>query len=478
MQEQVNNNRIELGNLSFRDLFYKYVRFLPFFVLSVSLTLFAAYIYLRYSVPIYKVGCSMVIKSEQNGGGRSDKFEDVFINDKAQNIQNEIEILKSRPLMQRVVDSLHLQFTYYAIGKIKTVNIYRQRPFNVNVIQVTDSSRTFSIKVKFISKHEFRVNGDKQTYTFGQAFKNSNGSFSLSSTQNYDAGGEFNVVWLPTSVAAGAYAGALQIMPKTPGTGILNISMMTSHPQMGADIVNRLMEEYALFTIEQKREASNKTIAFIEKRLDVTGSDLDSIQGKLLDYKEKNNLIDAATQSGGYFEIISETDKLINESNGELNNAELVDAYLKDRNNEFSKVPSALSVKDATLEGLVTEFNKAQIERQQLLEANIPPDNPRVIEANAQINKLRLSIIESIKNLKASITSSIAEFRRRSLESQGQLQKMPRKEKEQLAIEQNLATLQSLYKYLQEKKKRRLFQELLLCLILTFLIRPFLQVLL
>src|SRR6185503_4199000 len=102
----------ELWNLSLRDLFYKYVRFLPLFVLSVAITLFAAFIYLRYTVPIYRVGSSLIIKSEQPGSGRSNNFEDVFINDRNQNIQSEIEILKSKPLMQRVVDSLHLQFTY------------------------------------------------------------------------------------------------------------------------------------------------------------------------------------------------------------------------------------------------------------------------------------------------------------------------------------------------------------------------------
>ena len=122
--------------MSFRDLFYKYVRYLPLFILSVALTLFAAYVYLRYTVPLYKVGGAMIIKSEQPGGGRSLAFEDQFINDRAQNIQSEIEILKSKPLMARVVDSLHLQLSYYAIGKIKTVNVYRTRPFDVKVVQV------------------------------------------------------------------------------------------------------------------------------------------------------------------------------------------------------------------------------------------------------------------------------------------------------------------------------------------------------
>jgi tyrosine-protein kinase Etk/Wzc len=453
MQETVNQNRSELWNMSFRDLFYKYVRFLPLFVLSVALTLFGAYIYLRYSIPIYRVGGSLVIKSEQGGGGRSDKFEDVFVNDKAQNIQNEIEILRSKPLMQRVIDSLHLQFTYYAKGKIKTVNVYKQRPFHVNVVHITDSSSTFSLKVKIINDRQFRINNDKQTYMFGQTFKNAYGSFNLSRNPYYPASGEHNVVWLPTAVAARVYAGALQITPRTPGTGILNISMMTDNSQMGADIVNKLMEEYAVYTIEQKREASEKIISFIDDRLDVTGSELDSIRRRLLDYKERNNLVDADAQSGNYFSMMGEADKLINEQSLELSKGEMINDYLQDKRNEYSKVPTTLLIQDPTFGALVAEYNKTQSERQQLLEAGITPGHPSVKEANAQIEKLRIRILESLKNIRSSISSSISEFRRRNQESQSQLKLMPRKVKEQLEIEQNLVARQNLYKFLQEKRE-------------------------
>ncbi|HEY6062054.1 MAG TPA: GNVR domain-containing protein, partial [Chitinophagaceae bacterium] len=453
MQEKDNNSRSELWSLSVRDLFYKYVRFLPLFVLSVALTLFGAYIYLRYSIPVYRVGGSLVIKSEQGSGGRSDKFEDVFINDKAQNIQNEIEILKSRPLMQRVVDSLHLQFSYYAVGKIKTVNIYNQCPFRIQTVQIADSSLGFKIKVKLTGGNEFLVNGNKQTYSYGQTFKTGNGSFSLTRNPYAPPTGEYNIVWTPTWAAAGAFAGALQLNPKTPGTGILNISIMTTHPQMGADILNKLMEEYALYTIEQKREESEKIISFIDQRLGVTGRELDSIQQVLLDFKERNNLIDAETQSSGYFSIVSESDKIINEQTLELGKVDMVKEYLKDKKNEFSKVPSTLAVEDATLGGLVGEYNKVQIERQQLLDAGVTPDNPGVKETNAQIEKLRVNILESLKNISSSISSSISEFRRRSREGQTQLQRMPGKIKEQLAIEQNLTARQGLYKYLQEKRE-------------------------
>src|SRR5688572_7854753 len=178
MEEQVNNHKSELFNLSLRDLFYKYVRFLPIFILSVALALFAAYAYLRYATPIYSVAGSMHIKSDKQGA-RSDKFEDIFVNDKAANIQSEIEVLKSRPLMQRVVEKLDLQVNYFAVGKIKTSNIYKQGPFLLELLKLTDSSRSFSMKVKFITPFKFRINDEDATFSLGQVFQNNNGVFRL-----------------------------------------------------------------------------------------------------------------------------------------------------------------------------------------------------------------------------------------------------------------------------------------------------------
>ena len=68
MEEQnngtTNNSRSELWSLSLRDLFYKYVRFLPIFILSVAVALLGAYAYLRYATSIYNTGGTLIIKSE------------------------------------------------------------------------------------------------------------------------------------------------------------------------------------------------------------------------------------------------------------------------------------------------------------------------------------------------------------------------------------------------------------------------------
>jgi capsular exopolysaccharide synthesis family protein len=452
MQEQVNSNKSELWSLSLRDLFYKYVRFLPIFILAVALALFAAYAYLRYATPIYSVSGTMYIKSDKQGG-RSDKFEDIFVNDKAQNIQSEIEILKSKPLMERVVQSLGLQFNYFAKGKIKTPNIYKQGPFLITAYELADSTRPFTLRIKFSNNHEFTVNEGESHFTFGQVFKNNFGVFSLSRNPVSGISKEYSVVWQPTVNMAAGLAGSLQVNPKTLGTGILTISMQTPNAQMGADVINQLMEEYKRYNIEEKKSSSDSILKFIDARLADYGRALDSSQKDLLDYQQKYDLIDIEAQFGNYFEAIKESDKGIEAERQKLNAVQIVEDYLRDKKNDFSKVPSSLQLEDLTLNEQISGYNMAQLQRQQLLDGNTPPENPAVIEVNGQIEKYRTNILENLTNIKASYAAIVNNLRKTSGTAQSQIRTMPYKVTEYLERKRQVETFQNLYKYLQEQKE-------------------------
>ena len=93
---------------------------------------------------------------QQQKSGNNDKLEDLFGNNKIMNIQSEIEVLKSKPLMERVVNKLNLQTSYYVLkAKSKAINIYKQGPFLLKIFKLKDSSRTFSLNIKFIKINSF-----------------------------------------------------------------------------------------------------------------------------------------------------------------------------------------------------------------------------------------------------------------------------------------------------------------------------------
>lgn len=452
-----NEAKSELWNLTIRDIFYKYIRFLPVFILSVALALFGAYAYLRYTTPIYSTTGTMLLKSDQQqGGGRSDKFDDLFGSNKGINIQSEIEVLKSRALMTRVVQKQNLQYDYYVKGKIKTINIYKTGPFLIEAVELADSLRPFTLKIKFNSDNEFRVNEDNTLISFGKYFKNRFGTFRLIRNPEVGVSRDYTVEYTPTNSAAGRFASSLMVAPKSTGTGILNISMQGTNPNQCADIINQLMEEYGDYTKELKNRTSDQMISFIDNRMAVLGKELDSVQNILLRYIEENNLIDIEAQTDAYFGNIKDVDKAINEQLLQLNTADFIESYLQDKKNFFGTVvvPSSYGLSDVTLNELVGAYNQLQIQRQELLDGNVPPDNPAVQEANGQIEKLRQSLLENLANIKRSYTKTISALRNNSGKSEAQLQALPYKSKGYVDLKRQVDNKQVLYNVLQEKKEQ------------------------
>ena len=120
----------------------------------------------------------------------------------------------------------------------------------------------------------------------------------------------------------------------------------------------------------------------------------------------------------------------------------MIDTYLEDKKNQFTKVvvPSSLGLADPTLNGLVDGYNKAQLERQSLLDGNVPPNNPLVKEAEGQIEKIRESLLENLKNIKSSYTSLINDLDRRNTAEQKQFESLPFKLKEYVEIQRQVNT--------------------------------------
>lgn len=447
-----NSARNELGNLSVRDLFYKYVRFLPLFLLSLAIALLVAWVYLRYATRIYGAGGSLLIKNEQTKS--NDKVEDLLTgSNKAQNIMSEIEVLKSKPLMERVVNKLHLQLRYVAIGKIKEYNVYKQAPFIVSATP-TDSSSFFSFKIKFINADQFRINGLPVSYTWNQPFTTGSGTFSLVKNGIVTSGSEYRVDWMSAYAVASMYASEVKVQPKTPGTGILSVSIQTTNAQLAADLVNTLMIEYDTLTVQQNNYSTDQMLNFIDARLRILGDELDSIQEVKLNYQQKNNLVDVESQSGYYFERMAEWDKTIGEQQLNANMVDMLNTYLIDKKNQFSVVvPSTLGIQDVTLTALISEYNKAQLERQAKLEGNIPVSNPVIKGLEGQIEQLRQSIVENLRNIKLSYLDIIANLQKRSSSDLSQFQSLPFKQKEYVEIQRQVTSKETLFNLLQGKRE-------------------------
>lgn len=453
MNDQLQPARTEPSGLSLKDLYYKYSRFLPLVVLSVALSLLVAYLILRYSTPLYVSTGALIIQDERNPR-RGDEFEELFSSGSAKNIQSEIEYIRSRPLMDRVVKELNLNFSYYAVGKIKELNVYKASPIVVEALELVDSSATFTLKLDFANDNAFRVNGEgTPLLTYGQTFKNPYGVFRVMRHALGPVGSEYRVTWKPTSAVSGGFISHLLVAPRSQGTGILTLSLESDNPQLAADVINQLMIEYQEATVEDKNATTRQTLEFIDGRLRVISAELDSVTSHLLAYQRANNLIDLESQSSSYFTQLQETDKELSLQQLQLEMARSIEAYLSDKRNDFTTTPSTLGLTDNTLSTLISAYNVAQLSRKELVDANVPRTNPRVQQAEEQIEKLRQKILENLRVIRNNYGGSIADLRRKNLQVEGQIRSLPAKQQNLIEIKREQESKLAVYNLLQQKRE-------------------------
>jgi tyrosine-protein kinase Etk/Wzc len=421
---QIQAAKNELARLSVKDLFYKYIRFLPLFIISVALSLMVAFLYLRYATLVYQSTGTMVIQDDDNSPGGNDKFDNIFSSGSRKNILNEIEYIKSVKLMGRVVKSLDLNFGYTAIGKIKEMNAYTSCPFEAEAFEIRDSGG-FAMKIDFISEHKFRVDGDGP-FTFGQVFKNARGVFRLNKNFVASAGSQYRVDWQPTRSVAADLASQLIVAPKQ-GTAILTLTLQSTNPKLAADVINNTMSAYQKATIEDKNEKTRAQLTFIDKELDTVASQLDSINRLYVQFVKANAVYDLPAQSTGYLAQIDEATKSREAQQELLNKAYQIESGLTSKNGTI-KVPSSLGIEDPTLNKMVEGYNTAQLERKSLLETT-SPNNIAVKQQNEIVDQLQRNILASLGAIKTTLRSSIASIDRLSGAAESHLSVLPEKQK-------------------------------------------------
>jgi tyrosine-protein kinase Etk/Wzc len=444
--------------LSSRENIIKYLRYFPLFLLTLTLSLGISYLYLRYTTPVYEVSSSIFIKSDskfQPSG--NDELSTLMFLSQTGGIDNEIEILKSNSLMQRVVKILDLECLYFAIGKVKSTNVYGSSPIGLKMISVEDSTKKIKFTVKILDNKNFKFDGDKtKTYQFGQIIHSSFGSFILSvndsilKKSNYL---DYLITWNTPKMAASSLLTSLQIKPITLKSDVLKLSYITDNTKMGEDILNVLMNEYNRADLEEKNIQASKTLDFINERIAYIGDELNEVENTLFNYRKKNNILNIESQGNVFLESIKETEQNLQKQDVKLEIVKMLSDYLRKSAHKYDVISTDLGLESLALSQLTTQFNALQIERSRQLNSSTI-DNIFVKRLENDIENLRKSIIEELANLKGTIEIAKADIVKQNNAYQSKIKQIPAVEKGLLDISRQQGIKQELYVFLGQKREQ------------------------
>ena len=96
-----------------------YLRRWPILLLSILFFLFLAWLYTRYLTPQYESFIKILVKDSQKNAGANILLNDVAVAGNLNGgIDNEIQIMQSRRLLDQVVQNLQLSNQYLREGKV------------------------------------------------------------------------------------------------------------------------------------------------------------------------------------------------------------------------------------------------------------------------------------------------------------------------------------------------------------------------
>jgi len=182
-------------DFNLRLFFLKYLRYWYWFVLALILTIGGAYLYLQYAVPIYKVSAALLIKDEKKGTSSSnDILKELNMFSGSKIVENEIEVLKSKVLAEKVIDDLNLTVSYYKEGWMRDAELFKKSPISLNFTILKDIAYQDPLYIRTIDTQNFELLDENKSsigkYIYTQALNNSYGSFRVFLTDPKAKSGE------------------------------------------------------------------------------------------------------------------------------------------------------------------------------------------------------------------------------------------------------------------------------------------------
>lgn len=438
-----------------KEFIFKYLRYWPLLAACILLALLLAFIKIRYATPIYNVTGSLFISKESNTGGRNEGLEDMFMFSNNVNLKNELEILKSKPLVQRVVKNLGLQLSYYNIGKVRSSNIYGFAPVALEIIALKDSSRSFVFNIE-ATDQQFRFQNTNTNFEYDKIFENSAGVFRLikipDRTFIYFNSNIFSITYTPLADATAALASAINTTQTIDQATILDISIETDNVTYGKAVINELMKEYGKMNVEDKRQISRVTMRFIDERLDTIKNELGDVESGLLHFREKNEVIDLSNQSQLYYGNLAESNKALITQQVQIGVVDYLLQYINSPLNQYKIVPTDLGIQEPTLLPLLSQYNSLQLQRNTLAQTT-GPSNTTLLTVDATLTKLRQQIQEALNNVKQAYTIAANKMEEQISRSQTKIKGVPAKAKGLLDIERQQKIKQDLYLFLLQKRE-------------------------
>lgn len=469
-----NNAEEEKNEDSFdvTGLLLEYLSNWKWFALSILACLVVAYFYIATIVPVYQVSASIYLSDDNSVTNVSvvSMSQNPLIDSKDYVDDTEIEILKSRNSLVRIVDSLNLAYTYYEIGKFRDIPVYGTNAIVASLDSVSLRNLTSPITItsqkvddgfKFEIKSNYGGSVEEKVVKAKELPINvelSHGTLTLSESKiTRKLNGTQKIVIENPSWVASRIAGSLNIQFAPNSGTILRITFRSPVIREGVDVINALIAFYNEDIIENKNRSAIQTEAFILERLVMISGELKDVEQRLQDYRTANNIVDIATQTSLNFTKKTTAEDELADVGAQQ---EILNSVERSISRQDDYAPIVQVVESDELSGQIEAYNRKIAQRERLLQSSTE-DNPMVQTMQEELTRQKSMIMQGIRAAKNNLGVRRSNIAAIGNKSAGQLASLPPIDRGLQEIFREQQVKVNIYTFLLQKREEIALQKTL-----------------
>lgn len=479
----VNNEQDEL-TIDYQALLQKCLKHWHWFAASVLICLIIAFVYLRYTAPVYNVSASVLIQQKDSKGGLGAALSGGTLGmlsglggiSFSSNFDNELEIMQSRTLLKKVVTDLGLyistaqqRITGYDIPLYKTspIQVYLspeeatalESGVKVSTAYTPEGKLTAHIEyVQEEKEQEIEKTFDKLPAVFptpvGVLSFTKNDS--LLTEMREEENGDIKLITYinsPIEVAK-AYKENLAI-DGGKKTTIAQVSLQDNDKQRAIDFVNYLVVCYNQDILDEKGKVVLKTSDFIRERMEVVNQELSTTESEIADFKQKSGLTDLSADAQLVLQESAKYEQFRVENQTQIRLVEFLRDYIQNPANANEVIPANVGLKEEKLTTAIDEYNSLLAERRRLLRTS-SESNPAVINLNDGILTMQKSIQTTVASTLKGLQIAQNDLERQMRQFTDRINNAPQQEKEYINLARQQEIKSRLYLVLLQQREENI----------------------
>ena len=435
-----------------------FLHFWYLFVIGIILSLGLAYLQNRSWLPTVQTAGTIMMEENRGGSNSSQVLMQGFgVQSGYKNVTNQTIMLKSYDLVCKVIDSIpFLKVQYISKGPFITRDLYRTSPIIIHSDYVSPEAYNILFKIKLHSNGTYTITAENNKHLndfqingrFGQSIQHNLFFITVNNVNNYIGNSEMFFRFRTRESLVDDFTSRVNFGYVEEGSSVLKISLISETPARDIDFINKLCEMFLADNLDRKNDVANKTIKFIDDRLDDVSKSLAISEGNMTNFRQTNKMVDVSSHTSEVMGKASKYDSQQEEFKLRETYLDYLTKYLKTNLADGAIIaPASLGLNEPMLMSFIQQINQLNEQRSE-----IPELNMYYAKYTKQIETAKLTVMEVIKSMRAALQIEKNDLNKRLAGVNKEIEELPKKELEMVSIERKYKMDDNYYTFFLQKR--------------------------